>query len=35
MSCLGLWFKDVRVLNLAKNLQNDWIDQGLPVVAGE
>jgi hypothetical protein len=28
-------FKDVRVLNLAKNLQHDWIDQGLPVVGGD
>jgi hypothetical protein len=28
-------FKDVRVLNLAKNLQHDWVDQGLPVVDGD
>jgi len=28
-------FKNVRVLNLAKNLQHDWVDQGLPVVGGD
>jgi thiosulfate/3-mercaptopyruvate sulfurtransferase len=28
-------FTDVRVLNIAKNLQHDWIDQGLPVVEGD
>jgi hypothetical protein len=28
-------FKDVRVLNLPKNLQHDWIDQGLPIVDGD
>jgi hypothetical protein len=28
-------FKDVRVLDLARNLQHDWVDKGLPVVDGD
>jgi thiosulfate/3-mercaptopyruvate sulfurtransferase len=27
-------FKDVRVLLIAKNLQHDWIDKGLPIEKG-